>query len=215
MPKRSIQNVDVKNKKVLIRVDFNVPQDKSGAITDDRRIEMALPTIRSVLDRGGSAILMSHLGRPEGAPDPLYSLAPVAARLSKLIGLPVAFATDTVGNDAVSKSVALKPGEILLLENVRFNAGEKKGEASYAKTLADMADVYCNDAFGTCHRTEGSMYAVPMAMAGRPRVVGLLVEKEVKYLSEVSGHSSRFSVVQKYLTKSKSSTTSSMSATKS
>ncbi|MEQ1906579.1 MAG: phosphoglycerate kinase [Pirellulaceae bacterium] len=185
MPKRSIENVDVKNKKVLIRVDFNVPQDKNGAITDDRRIEMALPTIRSVLDRGGSAILMSHLGRPEGAPDLLYSLTPVAKRLSELIGRPVVFATDTVGNDAVSKSAALKPGEILLLENVRFNAGEKKGEASYAKVLAGMADVYCNDAFGTCHRTEGSMYAVPMAMEGRPRVVGLLVEKEVKYLSEV------------------------------
>ncbi len=185
MPKRTIEYVEVKNKKVLIRVDFNVPQDDNGAITDDRRIEMALPTIRSVLDRGGSTILISHLGRPEGAPDPLYSLEPVANRLRELVGRPVAFATDTVGNDAVSKAASLKPGEILLLENVRFNSGEKKGEANYAKVLASMADIYCNDAFGTCHRTEGSMYAVPLAMEGRPRVVGLLVEKEIKYLSEV------------------------------
>jgi phosphoglycerate kinase len=185
MAKRTIRDIDVTGKKVLVRVDFNVPQDDDGTITDPRRIEMALPTIRTILDGGGAAILMSHLGRPSGEPDPKYSLRPVAEKLAELIGRPVAFAADTVGPDAMAKAKALRPGEILVVENVRFNAGEKKGEASYAQALAGMADAYCNDAFGTCHRTDGSMYAVPMAMAGKPRVVGLLVEKEIKYLSEV------------------------------
>lgn len=191
MPKKTIADVDVRGRKVLIRVDFNVPQDDAGRITDDRRIEMALPTIRSVLDRGGSAILMSHLGRPDGAPDPLYSLAPVAKRLSELLSQPVAFATDTVGPAAQAEVARLKPGDVLLLENVRFNPGEKKGEETYAKTLASFGDVYCNDAFGTCHRKDGSMYAVPLAMVGKPRVVGLLVEKEIKYLSDVIAHPER------------------------
>lgn len=185
MPKKTIADVDVKGKRVLMRVDFNVPLDDNGRITDDRRIEMALPSIRSVLDRGGSVILMSHLGRPDGAPDPACSLAPVAMRLGELLGRAVEFASDTVGPEAAAKAAALKPGGVLLLENVRFNAGEKKGEPSYAGALAAMGDVYCNDAFGTCHRKDGSMYAVPLAMAGKPRVAGLLVEKEIRYLSEV------------------------------
>lgn len=167
-----------------MRVDFNVPLDESGRITDDRRIEMALPTIRSVLDRGGSAILMSHLGRPDGAPDPAFSLAPVARRLGELLGRTVAFAADTVGPDAQGKVAALRPGDVLVLENVRFNAGEKKGEPAYAAGLAGFGDIYCNDAFGTCHRKDGSMYAVPLAMEGKPRVAGLLVEKEIRYLSD-------------------------------
>ncbi len=185
MPKKTIADLDVGDKKVLMRVDFNVPLDDDGRITDDRRIEMALPSIRSVLDRGGSVILMSHLGRPDGAPDPAYSLAPVAKRLAELLGRAVDFAADTVGPEAQTKSAALKPGGVLLLENVRFNAGEKKGEPAYAGALAAMGDVYCNDAFGTCHRKDGSMYAVPLAMAGKPRVAGLLVEKEIRYLSDV------------------------------
>jgi phosphoglycerate kinase len=146
---------------------------------------MALPSIRSVLDRGGSVILISHLGRPDGAPDPAYSTAPTARRLAELLGRPVQFASDTVGPDAQAKSAALKPGDALVLENLRFQPGEKKGDPAFAQALANMADVYCNDAFGTCHRKDASMVAVPQAMAGKPRVVGFLVEKEVKYLSDV------------------------------
>ncbi|MFN9880181.1 MAG: phosphoglycerate kinase, partial [Planctomycetota bacterium] len=183
MPKKNISQVDVAGKKVLIRVDFNVPLDDQQRITDDRRIEMALPSIRSVLDRGGSVILISHLGRPDGAPDPAYSTAPTARRLAEFLGRPVQFASDTVGPDAQAKSAALKPGDALVLENLRFQPGEKKGDPAFAQALANMADVYCNDAFGTCHRKDASMVAVPQAMTGKPRVVGFLVEKEVKYLS--------------------------------
>lgn len=185
--KKTIADVDVSCKAVLMRCDFNVPLDDSQQITDDRRITEALPSIKSVLDRGGRLILMSHLGRPEGkdpAEDAKYSLKPVADRMHELLGCPVHFATDTVGDDAKSKSAALKNGEVLLLENVRFNKGEKKGDADYAAVLAAMGDIYCNDAFGTCHRTEGSMVAVPNAMGGKPKVCGFLVEKEIKFLSE-------------------------------
>ncbi len=123
MPKKTIKEIDVTGKKVLMRVDFNVPLDDAGNITDDRRIAMALPSIQSVLGRGGSVILMSHLGRPDGAPDPKYSLAPVAKALGDMLAVEVKFATDTVGADALSRATTLQPGEVLLLENVRFNAG--------------------------------------------------------------------------------------------
>lgn len=185
MAKKTIADVDVKGKTVFMRVDFNVPLDADLKITDDRRIRMALPSIQSVLERGGKLILASHLGRPEGTGfEAKYSLAPAAVRLAELLGRPVVMAKDTVGEDAVSKSKALKVGDVLLLENVRFDKREKKGDAGFAGVLAGMADVYCNDAFGTCHRTEASMYAVPMAMAGKPRVVGFLVSKEIQYLSD-------------------------------
>lgn len=187
MAKKTIADANVTGKAVLMRCDFNVPLDDRLQITDDRRITEALPSIKSVLDRGGRVILMSHLGRPEGkdpAEDAKYSLKPVAARLKELLGCPVHFATDTVGDDAKSKSAALKNGEILLLENVRFNKGEKKGDPEYAAVLAAMGDIYCNDAFGTCHRTEGSMVAVPNAMEGKPKVCGFLVEKEITFLSD-------------------------------
>jgi phosphoglycerate kinase len=187
MAKKTIADVNVSGLAVLIRCDFNVPLDDRQHITDDRRITEALPSIKSVLDRGGRVILMSHLGRPEGkdpAEDAKYSLKPVADRLNELLGSPVHFATDTVGDDAKAKSAALNNGEVLLLENVRFNKGEKKGDGEYAAVLAAMGDVYCNDAFGTCHRTEGSMVAVPNAMAGKPRVCGFLVEKEIRFLSD-------------------------------
>ena len=184
MPKKTIAETDVSGKCVLMRVDFNVPLDDQGRITDDRRIEMALPSIRSVLDRGGRLILMSHLGRPDGEPDPKYSLKPTAIRLSELLSAPVHFASDTVGKDAHSKARQLKAGECLVLENLRFQSGEKKGDPAFAKSLADMADIYCNDAFGTCHREDASMVAVPLAMNGKPKVVGLLVEKEINYLSD-------------------------------
>lgn len=187
MAKKTISDVDVSGKSVLMRCDFNVPLDDELQITDDRRITEALPSIKSVLDRGGRVILMSHLGRPEGkdpAEDAKYSLKPVAQRLKELLGCPVHFAIDTVGDEAKSKAKALKNGEILLLENVRFNKGEKKGDQEYAAVLAAMGDIYCNDAFGTCHRTEGSMVAVPNAMMGKPRVCGFLVEKEIAFLSD-------------------------------
>ena len=185
MAKKSIADVDCRNKVVLMRVDFNVPQDDSGAITDDRRIRMAIPSIQSVLDRGGKLILMSHLGRPKGkGPEPEFTLKPTAVRLGELLGKPVHFASDTVGADAQSKVAALKTGEVLVLENVRFNPGEKDGEATYSEKLASFADIYCNDAFGTCHREEASMVAVPLAMGNKPKVVGFLVAKEIQYLSD-------------------------------
>ncbi|MEZ6064273.1 MAG: phosphoglycerate kinase [Planctomycetaceae bacterium] len=196
MAKKSIAAVDVHGQTVLMRVDFNVPLDDRQEITDDRRIRMALPSITSVLERGGKLILMSHLGRPDGQPTPKYSLAPVAQRLSDLLGLPVAFASDTVGDDAHAKAAALENGEVLLIENVRFHAEEeikdkkatdeqKAAKQAFAKKLADLADIYCNDAFGTCHRDNASMLTVPQLMGGKPKVVGHLVEKEIQYLSDV------------------------------
>ena len=153
---------------------------------------MALPSIKSVLERGGKLILMSHLGRPKGEPDSAYSLRPVprigwrnwsrARRPSP---------SDTVGADAQAKAAELAAGEILVLENLRFNAGEKDGDAEFAQTLADMADIYCNDAFGTCHRKDASMVAVPEAMGGKPKVVGFLVAKEIEYLSDVIANPER------------------------
>ena len=185
MAKLTINNVDVAGKKVFMRVDFNVPLDDDLKITDDRRIEMALPSIKSVIERGGRLILASHLGRPKGEANPKYSLAPAAECLAKLIGKPVAFATDTVGPDAAEKVAALADGEILLLENLRFDGREKSGDESFAMQLAEFADIYCNNAFGTCHREHASMYGVPVAMGGKPKTVGSLVEKEIKYLSGV------------------------------
>ena len=195
MAKKTIADIDVKNKTVLMRVDFNVPQDDTGAITDDRRIRMALPTIQDVLKRGGSVVLMSHLGRPGGkGPEPEFTLKPAADRLGELLGKPLKFAGDTAGPDAQAKRQDLKPGDVLVLENVRFNKGEKKGDdPRYVETLAGFADAYVNDAFGTCHRTEASMYAVPKAVkaAGKPAVVGFLVDKEIKYLSEAISNPQR------------------------
>ncbi len=184
MAKKTIQQIDVSGKRVLIRVDFNVPIAE-GKITDDLRIRMAVPTIKSVIERGGKAVLMSHLGRPEGtgyqAED---SLEKAAKWLSELLGKPVAFPShDCVDAAAAAGVAAMKPGDVLLLENLRFHKGEKKGDEAFAAKLAAYGDVYVNDAFGTCHREDASMYAVPKAMEGKPRVVGLLVEKELKFLS--------------------------------
>lgn len=192
MAKKSIDQTEVQGKTVLMRVDFNVPLNEQNEITDDRRIRMALPSIQSVIGRGGSVILMSHLGRPTGgAGDEKFSLAPAATRLGELLGSPVHFASDTVGDDAHAKAAALKAGDVLVLENLRFNAGEKKGDATFAGKLAAMADVYCNDAFGTCHREDASMVAVPQAMAGKPRVVGHLVAKEIQYLTDAISNPAR------------------------
>ncbi len=185
MGKKTIEDVDVAGKTVLMRVDFNVPLDEQGNITDDRRIRMALPSIESVLRRGGRVILMSHLGRPKGgADDAKFSLRPAAVRLGELLKKEVGFATDTIDEDARAKAAALVDGGVLVLENLRFNPAEKKGGADFAQALAAMADVYCNDAFGTCHRTHASMVAVPEAMGQQPKVVGFLVAKEIQYLTD-------------------------------
>lgn len=192
MAKKTIADVDPKGKVVLMRVDFNVPQDESGAITDDRRIRMALESIYSVIRRGGKLVLISHLGRPKGkGPEPEFSLKPVAERLSELLGQPVAFATDTVGANAKARVAELQTGGVVLLENLRFNAGEKDGDSGFAGQLAAMADIYCNDAFGTCHRTDASMVAVPKAMGSKPKVSGFLVAKEIEYLSDTISNPKR------------------------
>ena len=194
MAKKTIADIDVAGKKVLMRVDFNVPL-KDGVITDDRRIVMALPTIQHVLDNGGSVVLMAHLGRPKGEPNPEFSLKPAADRLGELLGEGVVqMAIDTDGEDAHAKAGAIVPGQVLVLENVRFNAGEKKGDdENYNHALGSFGDIYCNNAFGTCHRTEASMYAVAKVMkeVGKPAVVGFLVDKEIKYLTEVIANPDR------------------------
>ena len=184
MPKKSINDIDVANQTVIMRVDFNVPLE-NGQITDDRRIEMALPSIKSVIDRGGKLILISHLGRPKGQVKAEFSLQPIATRLAELTGTPVAFAADTVGQEAKKQVQELQPGGILVLENLRFHPGEKAGDTDFAASLASMADIYCNNAFGTCHRKDASMVALPQAMGDQPKVVGSLVETEIKFLKEV------------------------------
>lgn len=192
MAKKSIAQVEVAGKSVLMRVDFNVPLNDELQITDDRRIQMALPSIKSVIERGGRVVLMSHLGRPQGdGNDHRFSLVPAATRLGELLGIEVAMATDTVGEDAVAKVEQLTDGGVLVLENLRFNPGEKSGCSEFAAQLAAFGDVYCNDAFGTCHRTDASMVAVPQAMEGQPRVVGFLVAKEIQYLSDAISNPER------------------------
>lgn len=200
MPKKSIAQLDVAAKRVLIRVDFNVPVEfdaGSAKITDDRRIASALPTIKSVIDRGGKAILCSHMGRPEGIGyEQDASLKVCAERLSKLLGKPVNFPSPDCIDDKAAQAVAnMKNGDVVLLENLRFHKGEKKGDATFASKLAAYADIYCNDAFGTCHRPDASMVAVPKAMGSKPKVVGFLVEKEIKFLSEAIAHPAKPFVV--------------------
>lgn len=196
MPKQNISSVDVAGKRVLIRVDFNVPL-KDGKITDDTRIRAALPTIKNVIERGGRAVCMSHLGRPGGeGHEPALSLAPVAERLGELLGQPVAFPSTDCTDAATAEAVnAMTDGQVAVLENLRFHKGEKKGDAVFAAKLSELGDVYVNDAFGTCHREDASMVAVPRAMGSGPRVVGFLVEKEIKYLDEKLGEPARPFVV--------------------
>ena len=186
MPKKTIADIEVAGKQVLMRVDFNVPL-KDGRIIDDRRIRMAIESIKSVIDRGGSLILMSHLGRPKGeGAEPAFSLKPVADRLGELLGQPAAFVPDCVTDEAKEAADNLADGDVLLLENLRFYKAEKKGDTAFAQQLADLADIYCNNAFGTCHREHASMVAVPRAVgvAGGPKVAGFLIEKEIRYLSD-------------------------------
>lgn len=184
MPKQTIRDLDLKGKKALIRVDFNVPQKDDGEVSDDRRIKAALPTLQFALDHGASVILVSHLGRPTGdsEADKPFRLDKVADRLQSIIGRPVKKVSDTVGPEAQAACASLQPGEIVVLENVRFNKGEKKGDSAFAASMAKLADVYINDAFGTCHRDEASMVAVPEHFAPENRAIGFLVEKELQII---------------------------------
>ncbi|MEG2138569.1 MAG: phosphoglycerate kinase, partial [Oscillospiraceae bacterium] len=175
--KKTVRDLDVKGKKVLLRCDFNVPQDKqTGAITDDKRIVAALPTIQYLLEHGAAVIACSHLGKPKGERKESLSLAPIATRLSALLKQDVLFCKDIIGPDATAKAAALKPGQIMLLENLRFDIGEEKNKPEFAKALADMAELYVSDAFGTVHRAHASTAGVAAYL---PAVSGLLIEKEL------------------------------------
>jgi len=178
--KKTIEDIVVKGKKVLVRVDFNVPLKENG-IGDDTRIRAALPTIEYLLKHDAAVILCSHLGRPKGGPDPKYSMKPVADYLAKLIKKPVAFASDCIGPEAEKAAKALKPGDVLLLENTRFHPEEEKNDPAMAKQLASLAEIYVNDAFGSAHRAHASTEGVTHFL---PSVAGYLMEKEIKYLGQ-------------------------------
>lgn len=204
MPKKSVRDLAVRGRRVLIRADLNVPLDKQQNVTDDRRIRMFLPTLQHVLSQGGRAIVMSHLGRPTGDPaaDAAFSLRPVARQMEKLLGKPVKFATDCVGQPAADAVGSLADGQMVLLENVRFHKAEtiidkaKKNpdrkltpeqdakRVEFARGLAALGEAYVNDAFGTCHRNHVSMYDVPGMMPKGNRVMGFLVEKELRFLGQ-------------------------------
>jgi len=174
MDKKTVRDVDVKGKRVLVRVDFNVPL-KEGAVADDRRIRAALPTIQYLLDHGAAVVLMSHLGRPKGEPKPEFRMAPVADRLGQLLGKPVTMLDDCVGPQVESAVKAMKPGDVILLENTRFKPGETKNDPALAAGLARLGDVYVNDAFGAAHRAHASTTGVARDL---PAVAGFLLEKE-------------------------------------
>ena len=184
MAKKTVAEVEVKGKRVLMRVDFNVPLDKQGEITDERRIRMALPSIKSVLDRGGRLILMSHLGRPKGKVNKEVSLAPAAKRLGELLGKKVELAGDCVGAEAERAAEELGDGQCLLLENLRFHEGETKNDPAFAAQLAGLGELYVNDAFGTAHRKHASMYGVPEKLGPGKRVCGFLIQKELEFLGQ-------------------------------
>jgi phosphoglycerate kinase len=190
LPKQTIRDLDLSDRKVLVRVDFNVPLTKEGAVSDDRRIRAALPTLNYALEHGASLVLVSHLGRPSGNPaeDAPFKMDRVAARLQELLNRPVTKVDDTVGPQAQAACAGLQPGGVVVLENVRFNKGEKKGDPQFAAQLAGLADAYVNDAFGTCHRDEASMVAVPECFPPERRAIGFLVEKELQILETLLGH---------------------------
>src|SRR4051794_30273147 len=222
MAKKTVADVDVKGKRVLMRVDFNVPLE-GERITDDRRIVQAMPTIKSIIERGGRLILMSHLGRPKGGPEPKYSLKPVALRLAQLVNqgravpdpktegrhvtdlhsirdpneaaadtmAAVRFVAECIGPEVERAANEMKDGDVLLLENLRFHKEEEKNDPSFAKQLAKLGDVYVNDAFGTAHREHASTFGAPQAMQGKPRVIGFLIQKELKFLGDAISHPQR------------------------
>ena len=180
--KKTVYDVDVKGKKVLLRCDFNVPQNKeTGEITSDKRIVAAIPTIKYLLDNGAAVIACSHLGKPKGEWKPKLTLAPVAERLAQLLGQEVIFAKDIIGEDAQTKAAALQPGQIMLLENLRFDIREEKNGADFAKALADMAEIFVSDAFGTVHRAHASTAGVAAYL---PAYSGLLVDKELSIMGK-------------------------------
>src|SRR5262245_59805554 len=180
MNKKTVKDIDLKGKRVFMRVDFNVPM-QGGKVTDDKRIRAALPTIKYVLDHGASLLLASHLGRPKGGPDPEFSLGPAANVLSSLLEIPVKMAPDCVGPEVEAMARGLKPGEVLMLENTRFHPGEEKNDLELARQLAALADVYVNDAFGSAHRAHASTEGIARFL---PAVAGLLMEKELEYLGQ-------------------------------
>ena len=188
MSKKTIRDIDLKGKRVIVRVDFNVPQDKEGKITDDNRIVGALPTIKYLVEQNAKVVLMSHLGRPKGEFNMKYSLAPAALRLSELLGRPVKMAKDVIGEDADRIVASLKEGEVCLLENLRFHNEEEKNDADFAKKLSGYGDIYVNDAFGTAHRAHASTEGVAHYL---PAVSGFLIEKELKFLGGAVEHPDR------------------------
>ncbi len=184
MDKKTVKDIDIKGKRVLMRVDFNVPM-QGGKVTDDKRIKASLPTIQYVLDQGASLVLMSHLGRPKGGPDPEFSLKAASEVLASLLGKPVQMAPDCVGPEVEKLAKALKPGQVLMLENTRFHAGEEKNDMALAKQMAALGDVYVNDAFGSAHRAHSSTEGVAHFL---PAVSGFLMEQELEYLGRATSN---------------------------
>ncbi len=180
--KKTIEDINVSGKKVLVRCDFNVPL-KDGKITSDKRIVEAVPTIKYLLANGAAVILCSHMGKPKGEVNPKYTLAPVAARLTELLGVNVPLAPDTIGAETKKLAAALKPGEVLLLENTRFDAREEKNDPEFARELASMAEIFVNDAFGAAHRAHASTAGVAM-YGGLPAVCGYLIQKEITVMGK-------------------------------
>ena len=188
MNKKTVKDIDLKEKKVFVRCDFNVPMDENQNITDNTRIKAALPTIKYLLEQNCKIILASHLGRPKGEVKPEFSLKPVAKELSKLLGKDVIMANDVIGEDATSKAENLKEGEIMLLENVRFHREETDNDPEFAKKLASMAEIFVNDAFGTAHRAHASTTGIADYIPG---VAGFLIEKELKFLGNAINNPER------------------------
>ena len=189
MKKRTIDHIELKDKRVLVRVDFNVPLDENLNVTDDKRIVESLPTIKKIIAEGGKAILMSHLGRPKGKVNPKYSLAPAAKKLSELIGKEVKLASDCIGDVVKAQVNEMKNGDVLLLENLRFHEEEEKNDPAFAKQLAELGDIYVNDAFGSAHRAHASTEGVTKFLA--VSVAGYLMEKELNYLGKAVGNPER------------------------
>ncbi|HHV29199.1 phosphoglycerate kinase [Acetivibrio mesophilus] len=188
MNKKTIEDVDVKGKKVIVRVDFNVPLDENRNITDDKRIVGALPTIKYLVDNGAKTILVSHLGRPKEGFEDKYSMTPTAVKLGELLGKEVIMAKDVIGPDAKAKAAALKDGEVLMLENVRFHKEETKNDPAFAKELASMAEIYVNDAFGTAHRAHASTAGLADHL---PAVCGYLIQKEIDFMGKALSNPER------------------------
>ena len=186
--KKTIEDIDVRGKKVIVRVDFNVPLDENRNITDDKRIRAALPTIKYLVDNKAKTILVSHLGRPKEGPEEKYSMKPTAVRLGELLGQPVIMANDVIGPDAKAKAAALKEGEVLMLENVRFHKEETKNDPAFAKELASLAEIYVNDAFGTAHRAHASTAGLADYL---PAVCGYLIQKEIEIMGKALSNPER------------------------